>query len=547
MRFSHISIGGGITGLETIISTFANIEKELKKSKIKRKKLKYKKFIFAIIDKNPENIPGGVAYGFKASRYGYFNNPIRLSPKKFTNWLLKKSKKKKLTNYLKTYGGYSGKDWLKKNKKILFSSKLNNLKELYIPRAILNFWMEEKLILLISKMKRISKKLSIPFNIKFFKGEVVRINDCKKNYREIIFKNNFCEKLDYQITNNPFKRINFKKIKREEKSIFSITQNIGLGLPPPKQLATLKAQKNIHYIWDFYSQGSTALLIKKISNLNKKKKKLLVYFIGYKAGLLESLPELTKIIIHNKIKIKIICSSKNLQGIQKAKFTLGKKMYKLKVFKKKKFLKIRTAKKLYFFILKEFKLSISDGYKKYDAWTQILENNIIGRCIKNFSEYEKKNYYDIYHTKIRNITRFTYPETIAARDKLLKLKILRTKKEVVRKVDTSRNKLIVETINTNNRLKKYICDLVINVSGPLNAETIKHEIPLIKSLKNKGAKTISGGFVVDNKFQVKGVKNVYTPGVLARGFNPERKTIIKAILENSHKTRQSIAKTLYNI
>ena len=88
MHFSHISIGGGITGLETIISTFDNIEKELKKSKIKRKKLKYKKFIFAIIDKNSENIPGGVAYGFKASRYGYFNNPIRLSPKKFTNWLL---------------------------------------------------------------------------------------------------------------------------------------------------------------------------------------------------------------------------------------------------------------------------------------------------------------------------------------------------------------------------------------------------------------------------------------------------------------------------
>ena len=132
-----------------------------------------------------------------------------------------------------------------------------------------------------SRHKKLYKKLSIPYNIKFFKGEVVKINDRKKNYREIIFKNNFCEKLDYLITNNPFKRINFKKIKREEKSIFSITQNIGLGLPPPKQLATLKAQKNIHYIWDFYSQGSTALLIKKISNLNKKKKNLLVYFIGY--------------------------------------------------------------------------------------------------------------------------------------------------------------------------------------------------------------------------------------------------------------------------
>ena len=80
--FSHVSIGGGITGLETIISAFENIQKKLKKSKKKRINLKFKKFNFAIIDKNPENIPGGVAYGFFISQYGYFNNPIRLSPRK---------------------------------------------------------------------------------------------------------------------------------------------------------------------------------------------------------------------------------------------------------------------------------------------------------------------------------------------------------------------------------------------------------------------------------------------------------------------------------
>ena len=86
MHFSHISIGGGITGLETIISAFINIQKELKKSK---------KIIFAIIDKNPENIPGCVAYGFKISQFGYFNNPIRLSPVQFTKWVIKKENKKK--------------------------------------------------------------------------------------------------------------------------------------------------------------------------------------------------------------------------------------------------------------------------------------------------------------------------------------------------------------------------------------------------------------------------------------------------------------------
>ena len=70
-------------------------------------------------------------------------------------------------------------------------------------------------------------------------------------------------------------------------------------------------------------------------------------------------------------------------------------------------------------------------------------------------------------------------------------------------------------------------------------------MPLVKSLKNKGAKTtIAGGFVVDSNFKIIGIRNVYVPGILSRGFNPERKTIIKAILENSQKAGQSIAKTL---
>ena len=89
MHFSHISIGGGITGLETIISTFVKIQDEIKKLKIRSKRIKPQKFTFAIIDKNPDNIPGGVAYGFSISRYGYFNNPIKLSPPKFSNWMLK--------------------------------------------------------------------------------------------------------------------------------------------------------------------------------------------------------------------------------------------------------------------------------------------------------------------------------------------------------------------------------------------------------------------------------------------------------------------------
>ena len=264
MHFSHISIGGGITGLETIISAFTNIQRQLKKSK---------KIIFAIIDKNPENIPGGVAYGFKISQFGYFNNPIRLSPVQFTKWLIKKENKKKIISYLKIHGGYTGKDWIKKNINILYSSKIKQINELYIPRTIANFWMEQRLLWLISKMKKISKKNSIIFDLKFFKGEVLAIKNLKDNYHKIIFKNNYCEMLQYKIVKNSFKKIVFEKNKQISEPIFSKTQNIGLGLPPPKQLATTRAQKNNYYIWDFYSQGSTSDLINKILQINKIKKK----------------------------------------------------------------------------------------------------------------------------------------------------------------------------------------------------------------------------------------------------------------------------------
>ena len=32
------------------------------------------------------NIPGGVAYSFNKSMHGYFNNPLRLSPKEFIDF-----------------------------------------------------------------------------------------------------------------------------------------------------------------------------------------------------------------------------------------------------------------------------------------------------------------------------------------------------------------------------------------------------------------------------------------------------------------------------
>ena len=191
MKFSHISIGAGITGIETILALTKEVDR--KKKKISPK------FLIGIIDKNPENISGGVGYGFKISKYGFFNNPIRLSPKPFRKWLSDKKIKEKIIHYLKIHGGLTGNHWIKKNKDKLFSKDIKEFNELYIPRATLNIWMEERLILLIKKIKKNKSN----FDIKFFKGEVISFKDNKDKLKKFFFKNNFCKELKYKLNNVP--------------------------------------------------------------------------------------------------------------------------------------------------------------------------------------------------------------------------------------------------------------------------------------------------------------------------------------------------------
>jgi len=532
MKFSHVAIGGGITGIETTIKITQDFFRNCKKNKFE------KKLSIAIVDRSPDNIPGGVAYGLEISKYGYFNNPIRLSPKIFQDWILNKKNKKKIIDYLKINGGNTGQNWIKKNKKNLFSLNKKNLEELYIPRAVSNRWMEEKLIKLLNEIK----KNKLPCEIKFFQGEVTGVRKEIKGMKKIIFKNNICKELNIKILKNSFKQINFTEGKNI-KFIESLTQSVGVGLPPPKQLADEEAQKNSRYIWDFYVEGSTSKLIDIICSFPRKKK-ILVYFIGYKAGLLEALPELEQTIKMKKINIKLICSSKNLISIQKALLSKNKKKYKLSFFSKKSIKKIKKAQQIEEFLKKEFILAVKKGFNKYDVWTLILKNNILHKCLLNLNKKQKNVYNEIYHNKIRNLTRFTYPETIIARENLSRKNMLISNKENVEKVECKHKKLLVKTINGSNIKKEYLCDVVVNVSGPLNVENLKKEIPLINSLKMNGAKVNSGGFIVDNNFKIKGLKNIFTPGILAKGFNPERKTIFSAILKNSLLVGKSVAKVL---
>ena len=66
------------------------------------------------------------------------------------------------------------------------------------------------------------------------------------------------------INEDSLKKFHFYKTETILSSINSLSQSIGIGLTPPKQIASNKAQINKNYIWDFYDEGSTSGLLKKL-------------------------------------------------------------------------------------------------------------------------------------------------------------------------------------------------------------------------------------------------------------------------------------------
>ena len=82
MNFNIIILGFGVIGSESLFEIV--------------KGTKQKNINIAIIDKNINNIPGGVAYSKINSKHGYFNNPLRISNLEFIKWIKRKKKYRKI-------------------------------------------------------------------------------------------------------------------------------------------------------------------------------------------------------------------------------------------------------------------------------------------------------------------------------------------------------------------------------------------------------------------------------------------------------------------
>ena len=91
----------------------------------------------------------------------------------------------------------------------------------------------------------------------------------------------------------------------------------------------------------------------------------------------------------------------------------------------------------------------------------------------------KKIYDNKVFIKLRNLTRYTFPETVDAKNRLEKLNVLKNLNDKVVKLKKLHNKIEVKTLKSGT-LKG---DIVVNVSGPVSLLKDQNEVPFLKSLK----------------------------------------------------------------
>ena len=169
-----------------IISGFGVIGTEVFHQIIKRNK--FKKLHISIIEKNFSNFPGGVAYSKLNSRYGFFNNPLRLSNNEFKNWVKKITNQKKLIKYFRDNKNLKLDKWLKKNVK-KNKYQFLNLKEIYLPRSAYSIFLEEK----FSQTLKILFKKKNFIKVDFYENELIKVLKFNEKYK-CLFKSRLIKK-----------------------------------------------------------------------------------------------------------------------------------------------------------------------------------------------------------------------------------------------------------------------------------------------------------------------------------------------------------------
>lgn len=518
--FDLCFVGSGVGSSEVIFNIIKSIS-------LKENSIKKKTYNILLIDRHKENIGGGIPYTKEFCKYGYFNNPCRLSPKKFNSWLINKKNMQKIFDYLREEGGISGKNWIKKNFFLKKNLNRKNLSEIYLPRAALGFWIKDNYFKIFNLLKKLNKR-KITINLYFIEGEPLKLKKNGKKFDIFLRRSSRIEKINFKNKDFIYDILNNKKIpKITAKKIL-----VSTGVPQAKKLANLKSKK---YIEDLYLRKGSAEILRLINTF--KKKNITIHILGSKAGFLESLTELSSSYKFINKKIKIICSSTDSTTLNPAVFSNKNKS--LKYFTNLKILNIFKAEEIYILIKKE--LSRSKNNKiRYNLWTQILEKKLLNKALSNLNKTELELYNLYFFQKIRSLTRFTYPEAVYAMMKLKKMGILKIQKEKVEKIKYVKKNFYTICKKLNKSNYKIKSDIIVNVMGPTKFNKLVGDDLFLKSIIDSGAEFNNSGFICSNNFEIEKLKGFYIINSLASGFNKERKTILNATIRNAQKCAKQI-------
>ena len=107
-----------------------------------------------------------------------------------------------------------------------------------------------------------------------------------------------------------------------------------------------------------------------------------------------------------------------------------------------------------------------------------MKNFVIKKILSKLDKEEKDKYTNIYFDKLRNITRFTYPF-------LVNQKKLMEKKKLIKYMSFRADNLKYKNgkFEIHNNKKKYTYDIVVDVSGPANFDSLSINHNLLTNLK----------------------------------------------------------------
>jgi uncharacterized NAD(P)/FAD-binding protein YdhS len=533
-----VFVGGGVGNIFCVSAMVKNLAVRAKSNAIPLPKQK-----LIIIDRGG-NFGGGIPWGKDAHLSYMLNSPPRINEprEELEKWI--SNNLEQIRNYLTDNAGKVGRDWLAKNENLLINRNFN---EVYFPRRIYGFFLEEQLYQAIETAEKSLLYYGLEIEIQLVKATVQEIYINADLTKQIVLKDSqgYEVKCSRSSEGNYFPKIFFQEGQKISHIPPAAQVCLSIGILPSPKLNI--SSSNNHYVGNLYAKDKLNWLKQELWRIHKKyDREVTLVFLGSSATFLDSLLEIESDESILKV-LRIIALSKQGQTRQAAIISPDLPPYKPEFLNQE----FKSISSLIAALKQEYTTALAQGYKSYDVWYNclgIFQNKLIQ--LKNNYPQEFAIYLETGFTEVRKLTNFTNPETIAVKERLEKRGILYLEKAKLEKIKfTESGEQITLTFPSDAGIKEFTADILINSMGEDKFINFVQSNSLMQSLLNCGVKLneSQNGFLTD-KNQHAG-QGIYLIGRIAFGNHHElalRYTHLKSIYCEGLRAGKALSKFAYH-